>query len=483
MTQPVTPPAASDLLGLGPSEGAAGVPPILTAPLAPVAAAASVAAAADRIADPVPSRGGSRFEDGLLWGVRQVGAAFRWVGGLVGMWFLLAWTATIPIVQWVALGFLVEVTARVVRGGRWRDALIGSEQGWVVCRLMFGVAVTWLPLWVVSQMRYDAWLIDPQAAIVARWRIWEHVVFGLTVVHWLGVGLTGGRLRHFFWPLLVPWYLASGLFKRVVSVSGVRALIERTLGVWFPRSLAAYYRAEPLSNWFVPAVLWLHLRQGTLLSAASARFWGWVESLHLRHFFGRGLGAFAGMILWFVGPTLWLLLATRAQSEGGELVFFILGVVHLFAALQYYPLVHCRYCETGCWSSYWQWRRAAQRYWASPLRLTLAAAATLVLTFPLWLTRIAMIPYDLWWLLSALYVLCLWPLWSIWGWAWHHACTRAIPASWSWGLTLMPLFWVLIAAQVLVTVLSIYTSWQGVFNLLLHPTFNVPTPFSPNAAM
>jgi hypothetical protein len=403
---------------------------------------------------------------------------------MFGIWFVLAWTATIPIVQLVTLGFFVEVTARVARSGRLRAGLMGAEQGWVVSCLMFGVAVTWLPLWVVSQMRYDASLIDPQAALVARWRMWEYAVFGLTVAHWLGVGLTGGRLRHFFWPLLVPWYVATGLLKRVLSTRWAKGVVQRTVGVWFPRTVSAYYQAEPLSNWFVPAVLWLHLRQGTLLSAASARFWDGVGSLRPLYFFSWGLGAFAGLLLWFIGPTLWLLLATRAQNEAGEVVFFVLGVVHLFVTLQYYPLVHCRYCATGRWSSYWQWRRAAQRYWASPLRLTLAAAATLVLTFPLWLTRVAMIPYELWWLLSGLYVLCLWPLWLLWGWAWYHATTRAIPVgSWSWGLIWMPLFWSLIAAQVLVTVLSIYTSWQGVFNLLLHPTFSIPTPFSPNAAM
>jgi hypothetical protein len=247
--------------------------------------------------------------------------------------------------------------------------------------------------------------------------------------------------------------------------------------------LSAYYQAEPLSNWFVPAVLWRHLREGTLLSAASTRFWGWVSALRPRYFFGWGLGAFGGLLVWFIGPTVWLLVATRAENEGAELVFFLLGVAHLFVALQYFPLVHCRYCETGRWSSYWQWRVAARRYWASPLRVVLAAAATLVLTFPLWLTRVAMIPYDLWWLLAAVYVLCLWPLWLTWGWAWHHAATKSVPTTWWWGLTLMPLFWIVIAAQVLFTVLSIYTSWQGVFNLLLHPSFNIPTPFSPNAAI
>ncbi len=423
----------------------------------------------------------NRLENFVLSGIGGLFHALRWVGGFLGVWFLLAWLATIPVIQFLTLGFLVEVTRRVARSGRLGDGLLGSEKGWTICKWMFGIAVTWLPLLIVSRMRYDAWLIDPSSAAYTGWRFWEYVVFGLTVVHWIGVGLTGGQLRHFFWPLLVPWYLATGLLKRCLTIDWVQMVIEQTLGAIFPRTVAAYYRSVPLSNWFVPAVLWRHVRQGTLLSESSDRFWGWAQSLRPRYYFSWGLGAFGGMAIWFGGPALWFLVATRAANPVPEGIFYVLGVIHLFAALQYYPLVHCRYCVTGNWLSYFQWRQAASRYWYSPLRLSLAMALALVLTFPLWLTRIAMIPYDLWWLLSGLYVACLWPVWLTWGWAWHHASTRTRSTTWTWGVSLMPIFWALIAGQLLLTLVSIYTSWQGVFNILLHPTFNVPTPFSVNA--
>jgi hypothetical protein len=417
----------------------------------------------------------------LIGSLRKLQSAVRTVGGLLGVGFLLAWLATVPIVQFLTLGFFLEVTHRVIRSGRLRDGMLGAEKGWTLCKWLFGIAITWLPLLVVSRMRYDAWLIDPTSTAYASYRFWEYVVFGLTVMHWVGVGLTGGQLRHFFWPLLVPWYLASGLVKRLLSVQWVQLVIEQTLGAVFPRIVSAYYRSVPLSNWFVPAVLWRHARQGTLLSASSDRFWGWVESLRPAYYFRWGLGGFAGLLLWFGGPTLWLLVATRAANPVAEGLFFTLGLLHLFLVLQYFPLVQCRYAETGRWSSYLQWRAAAQRFRYSPLRLTLAAAVSLLLTFPLWLTRIAMIPYELWWLLAGLYVACLWPVWLTWGWAWHHAVRRTIRTHWLWRTGVYGLFWLLILGQLLLTLVSIYTSWQGVFNILIHPTFNIPTPFSPNA--
>lgn len=421
------------------------------------------------------------FENFLLRVVGGVQRGFRWVGGMFGVGFLLAWLATIPIVQFLTLGYFVEVTHRVVKSGRLRDGFLGANDGWAVSKWMFGLAVTWLPLLAVSRMRYDAWLVDPLSTTFATWRFWEFVVFGLTVVHWIGVGLTGGQLRHFFWPLLVPWYLMTGVVKRGLSIRWAQLLVEKTVGCILPKTVAAYYRSVPLSDWFVPAVVWRHLRQGTLLSESSDRFWNWVAHLRLGYYFSWGLGAFAGMLIWFGGPTLWLLIATRAANPAAEGLFFFVGLVHLFLSLQYYPLVHCRYCETGRWRSYWQWRQAACRYWYSPLRLCLAAAMSLVLTVPLWLTRIAMIPYELWWLLSGFYVVLLGPVWLTWGWAWHHASTKPRSTTWIWGLSLMPIFWALVVGQVIFTLVSIYTSWQGVFNILLHPTFNIPSPFSLNA--
>lgn len=426
-------------------------------------------------------RAENRFENFVLWAIGLVQRGFRWVGGMFGVGFLLAWLATVPILQLMTLGYFVEVTRRVIRTGRLRDGFIGADHGWSICKWMFGLSMTWLPLMAVSRMRYDAWLIAPNSDVYASWLVWEYIVFGLTVVHWVGVGLTGGQLRHFFWPLLVPWYLGTGLLKRVVSVDSVQLLVEQTAGAIFPKSTAAYYRSVPLSNWFVPAVLWRHLRQGTLLSESSDRFWSWVGTLRPSHFFWNGLGAFAGLMIWFVGPTLWFVIATRGEnSVAGGFAFFF-GVVHLFLVLQYYPLVHCRFCETGRWRSYWQWRQAACRYRYSPLRLCVAVAVSLLLTWPLWFTRIAMIPYELWWILSGFYVVLLGPVWLTWGWAWHHASTRTRSTTWAWGLSLMPIFWALIVGQLIFTLLSIYTSWQGVFNILLHPTFNIPTPFSPNA--
>lgn len=426
-------------------------------------------------------RAENRFENVVLWALGLVQRGFRWVGGMFGVGFLLAWLATIPILQLLSLGYFVEVTRRVVRSGRLRDGFIGADHGWAICKWMFGLAITWLPLMAVSRMRYDAWLVAPNSEAYASWLVWEYIVFGLTVVHWVGVGLTGGQLRHFFWPLLVPWYLATGLLKRAMSIHWVQLFVEQTFGAVFPKTTAAYYRSVPLSNWFVPAVLWRHLRQGTLLSESSDRFWSWVATLRPSYYLWNGLGAFGGLLIWFVGPTLWFLIATRAANPAAEGFAFFFGLLHLFLALQYYPFVHCRFCETGRWRSYWQWRQAACRYWYSPLRLCLAAALSLLLTWPLWFTRIAMIPYELWWLLSGFYVVLLGPVWLTWGWAWHHASTRTRSTTWTWGLTLMPIFWALIVGQLIFTLLSIYTSWQGVFNILLHPTFNIPTPFSPNA--
>ncbi|GEM_PF-2292970 len=459
-------------------------------------------------------------------------SATRFLGGLFGVGFVVAWLSTIPLLQIASLGFLVEATRRVSISGRLRDGIVGREKGWLVAKLMAGVALSLVPLNIASTIRYDAWLISPTSDQYANLRVIESILFVATILHLLGAGLCGGKLRHFVWPILLPWYLASGLAKRVLRLSWFRYAVQQTIGRLFPKTVENYYHLQRLSEWFVPAVLLSHLRKGTLLSVASERFWDFVFSLRIGHYLKQGLVAFLGMVVWFAGPTLWLLIATRSAAAGAQGVCFFLGLVHLFLVLSYFPLVHSRYCQTLDWRAYYQWRIAGRRFQYSPLRISVALLFSILLSSPLWLTRIAMIPYELWWVLSAVYVAMLWPTWTLWGWAWHHAsgyrasnvqatqiaaakvdhgqntaerslvleasaadlgselgselaiASQCLPVGrcrWYWIWPFRLLFSALVLLQLGLTLLSIYLCWQGVFNVMLHPMFHIPTPFGINA--
>lgn len=428
----------------------------------------------------------------------------RFVGGICGVGFVIAWLATIPVLQLLTLGFFVEATRRVTASGRMRDGLVGREKGWFLAKLMLGVALSLAPLIMFSAMRYDAWLIDPNGQAYANLRLLVPILYLVTILHLLGAGLSGGKLRHFIWPLLVPYYSLSGLLKKFLRLRPMAFLVQVTIGRLFPRTVSHYFVAQRLSDWFVPALLWRHFRQKTLLPEASARFWDFLFSLRLANYFGQGFVAFAGMLLWFVGPTSLILIATRSAVPAVQAMFFIAGIFSLLFVLAYFPLVHARYCSTLDWRSYTRWRTVGRGFRFSPARITIALFFSVLLCTPLWLTRVAMIPFDLWWILSLVYVTLLWPTWLLWGWAWHHAqlglvrnrilaspeklaylfddgkvATRA--CRWYWIWSWRTVFVSVLLLQWFMTIISIYICWQGVFNVLFHPMFNIPTPFSPNA--
>lgn len=349
----------------------------------------------------------------------------RFAGSLFGVAFVLAWIATVPLVQLLALGFLVEVTHRVIVSGRFRDGIVGREKGWFLFKLLLGVSLSLIPLYLISRMRFDAWLIAPQSPRHTTMLRWESILFVFTILHLLGAGLCGAQLRHFLWPLLLPYYMGMAVLKRFARWRWISRIIDATVARWFPRSIARFRASRPLSQWFVPAVIWRHLRNGTLLSAASQRFWGFIYSLHLVHYAKLGWGALLGVTLWFAGPTFWILTSTRSINPGVQGILYLFFLVHLFAVLLYFPFVHARFCQTQKIRSYFQWRKAGRTFQYSPMRLTIAMLFSLLLSTPLWLMRIAMVPYDLWWIFAFFYVALLWPTWILWGWASHHGIDAA----------------------------------------------------------
>lgn len=497
------------------------------------------------------------IENILLTTWKFTSGGVYFLGSVFGVTFVLAWIATIPVVQILSLGFLVEVTHRVIQTGRIRDGIVGREKGWFLFKLLIGISLSLLPLYLVSNMRFDAWLIAPGSNRYQQLQRWETAIFVFTVLHLLGAGLCGTRLRHFLWPILLPWYMMTGTVKWILNRSLFRRVIDASFGRVFPKTTAAFFHSQPLSQWFVPAVLWRHIRQGTLISEASQRFWGFIGSLRLVHYAKQGFGALVGVSLWFAGPTFWVLTSTRSTAPPIQGITYLLFLGHLFLVLLYFPFAHSRYCKTGNVWSYFQWRKAGRTFQYSPMRLTIAMLFSLLLSTPLWFMRIAMVPYDLWWIFSLFYVALLWPTWMLWGWATHHgdyerltqehqtlgqqthehtnreqsnrartsadffvanqtltgtaiptatvasdtveyhasptgelalaANAETAPArlvrrcSFAWIWVWRILFVALVAIQLLLTVLSIYVCWQGAFNVLLHPMFNVPTPFGPDA--
>ena len=219
---------------------------------------------------------------GLCWGL-------EWLFGLGSVIGWLAVLAAIPLVNMISLGYLLEASGRVARSGRLRDGFIDMPK---YARIGSLVAGTWIWLWVpraFSSLAADAWLIDPGSLSAGGWRLAQLVVTILVIGHILLAWYSGGRLRHFFWPLLAPFQLGGK-----VAFGGIIGPILRP-------SIAPVAQAGrgPLCRAAAVGLVSARdsvgrIRRGRMYVEARDAVWDFVVALKLPYYFWLGLRGFAG---------------------------------------------------------------------------------------------------------------------------------------------------------------------------------------------
>src|SRR5207302_3192240 len=81
--------------------------------------------------------------------------------GIASLILLLAVIAAIPIVNFLALGYLLEVEGRLARSGKLRDAFPLLNQAPRLGSIALGIWAWVIPLRLLSHLAADAHLIDP----------------------------------------------------------------------------------------------------------------------------------------------------------------------------------------------------------------------------------------------------------------------------------------------------------------------------------
>jgi len=409
------------------------------------------------------------------WPVRLwYGVCFvaEWLFGLLSLLACLAVLAAIPIINFVSLGYLLEASGRVARSGRLRDGFIDIYK---FARIGSMVAGTWLCLLVprlVSSLASDAWLIDPDGFGAQAWRIIQIAVTVLVVAHVLLAWYSGGRLRHFFWPLLAPFQLASRMvFGRIVEPV-TRPIIA---AVW-PALADDLFRRQPLSDWFPPAILIVGFRRGRMYSEARDAVWEFITSLALVHYFWLGLRGFFGALLWLLVPSLLLMAGTSGRGPASIVVGY-LGAIALAFVVSYLPFLQTQLACENRFAALFDLKQVRVNFRRAPLEFWLALVVTLLLALPLYLLKIEPPPRELWWTLTIFFVIFIYPARLFTGWAVGRALHRKRPGWFGFrslaGVAISPitLFYVFIVffAQ--------YTSFLGPASILEHHAFLVPVPF------
>jgi hypothetical protein len=353
-------------------------------------------------------RGVGRFVDALFGGVSAL--------------LLLALIATVPVLQFFALGYLLNAARRFAASGRLRDAFVGVSQASRVGQFVVGAwLVSLLPRLVIA-LRQDAILISPGAPSVKGLFVFS--VIAAVAVGWVAlVALSqGGQIVHFFRPL--------------------RATRQ----------------------------LWSELRAGDWLSRTRERLKRFVEPLQPAQTFWLGFRGYLGAMVWLALPTTLIAVGRKGPAA-------VIGGLLLVAVIVRLPFLQLHFAVHGQLRQMFDLRSVKDIYRRAPVAHFLALFSTLLLALPLYLLKVELVPRDALWLPAALFVLTIFPTKLVTAWAYHRGSKRAEPSHPALVWAVRPLMVVAAGLYAFAVFLTQYTGWHGLLGLYEHHAFLLPVPF------
>jgi len=343
--------------------------------------------------------------------------------GIVTLIVGLAIVATVPILQFISLGYLLEVSGRIGRTGRIRSGFIGLKPAGVIGLFLAAGGIIWLILRYLSSMAINAEIIAPASGAGRTW--------GFLAV--LGVGvLTAAAVAVF---LVVQWLRPSTYAD---LRDGLWHMVARRLPYYFWLGLRG----------FIGGVIWL-LVPVTLLVAAA-------------------------------------LLPDAGRTDASVLgaVLRLIGGIGLIVVAFHLPLLQTQMAATGQFGAMFRCGQVYALFWRAPLVFGIAVTALLLSALPLYLLKIELVPADAAWLPSLAFVMFIFPARVLAGWAYVRGSRpergvrpprfllRAVMCS----LSAMLMIGVA-GFYAVIVFFSQFTVWHGVWGMYEQHAFLLPVPF------
>lgn len=366
-------------------------------------------------------------ETWLRWCVRWSAKVFHWLFGLASLILVLSIAATLPVIQFLSLGYFLEATGRVARTGKLRSGFVGIPHAARIGSVILGTFLCTLPIRLLSSLWYSSYLLNGETMETGLLRL---LTFGLALavgVHVSWATFRGGKLRHFLWP--------------------------------------------------APLKLYHRIRQGGMYDEASTRLWLFTQQLRLGHLFALGWRGFVGASIYLFLPVSMMALAPQLADEEVAGVIAVMGGLILTCILAYVPFAQAELALTGRFASQFQLSKLRRRFRHAPVAHWFALLLVLILALPLYLLKAELIPREAAWLPSVVFVLFMYPSRFFVGWAVFRAEKRTEPRHgffrWTAWLGLFPVA----ATYALVVYGTQFTSWHGAQSLYEQHAFLVPVPF------
>jgi hypothetical protein len=410
---------------------------------------------------------------------------FRSLFGIASLILLLAVIAAIPIVNFLALGYLLEVEGSLARTGRLRDAFPLLQQAPRLGAIALGLWVWQLPLRALSNLAADARLIDPGSFADVSLHIVLFVLAIVVAAHLCLALAHGGSLWAFFWPPLLPIGIGVAGILLIATAPIVLAALLIALLVVF-----AIYRGRTLEwlnqlirGWGRALLRGVQNYRAFLKRLPTPDYWTeasteirkFVVSLRLKHHFLLGLKGFGGALIWLFIPTL--IFGAARKTEGGPVLITLFGGILLMLVLSWVPFLQAHFAAENRFGAMFELRKVRQLFKNAPFSWLITMLVTLTLALPMYLFKIRLPPTDAMWMETIVFIVTIYPVKVITGWAYHRAVARERRAffgfRWLTRLVMLPL----LAIYVFLLFFTQFIGENGKLVLFQHHAFMLPAPF------
>lgn len=362
--------------------------------------------------------------------IHAAGWLIRMAFGIVCLVFFLALIAVVPLVNFIALGYLLDVEGRVARTGKIRLAFplldIAPRMGSIV----IGVALWLIPLFFMAGAAADARLIEP--------------------------GGNTDQTLHFL----------TVLVSIAISVHLCLALSRGG-------TFSCFFR--PIKN-----AIWLfkQIRSGGYFERAALNVSSFIASLKLGTHFSLGLRGFLAAFIWLVIPSVMLAATSSLDTgKGFSVLITLIGGASLVLVLGWLPLLQAHFAAENRFSAMFELSAIRRKFKRTPISWILSLVVVYVLSLPLYLFKVAALPRDTVWGITLIFVATIYPTKILLGWVYYRASSQTKNAWFGWRWLSRTLIIPLLGVYVFIMFFTQFIGVHGAGVLLEHHLFLLPVPF------
>lgn len=368
---------------------------------------------------PVTVRRSRRWYAWPFWGLGRC-----W--DLLSLAVLLAVVAAVPLLQFASLGYILFAAGRLANGEPWRTAFPGLRTAGKLGTFAMLAAISWIPVYVLTDLAYSAQLLQPASQSARMWRLGAFMFAAAWVIHVGWAAMRGGRWWHFLWP----------------------APLKFLFTIWRP------------AHW----------------SQSADRLYDLATKLHLLKLWWLGARAFAGALLWTCVPVSLMIIGLRAQNAPIAPLVGLIGAIAMIVVMLYLPLLQVHMAAKNRFTEIFNVVAIRQSFMRAPWFCTISLFVLCGLAIPLYLLRIEPAPSELVWAPSLVFVALMLPAKLLIGAALGYANKREKRRHWAsrWPA------WMFTVASVAIYVGALYiaqfVAWQGAYVMYFQHAVLVPAP-------